>query len=111
MIVTVDGQPWLLVSTFADSGPDDRVFTVTETADGGSLLEFGDGVQGAQPPAGSTIGVTYLTGGGAGGNSVTVSTKRFASDAMPDEALWVGIRNRTRAISFEFSERRLVGGF
>lgn len=100
VIVTIDGQPWKLVPSLCDSGPGDRVFTVTQTADGGTLVGFGDGVHGAQPPAGSTMSVTYRTGGGAGGNVVTVNFERKANDPTVDQTLWVAIRNRTRAISF-----------
>jgi hypothetical protein len=104
--VTVNGKPWQLVSGLADSGPRDRDFTVSQTADGKTVIKFGDGVHGALPPAGSEITVRYNNGGGADGNTVTVTIERKVSGPTRDQALWVAIRNRTRAICFEFSERR-----
>jgi hypothetical protein len=101
--VTVNGKPWRLVSDLADSGPSDRDFTVSQSADGQTVVKFGDDVHGALPPAGSEIAVRYKSGGGAGGNTVTVTMERKASDPGPDQALWIALRNRTHAIWFEFS--------
>jgi len=106
--VTVNGKPWQLVSSLAGSGPRDRDFTATQTADGTTVVTFGDGVNGALPPAGSEITVRYNSGGGARGNTVAVTIERKASGPTPDQALWVAIRNRTRAIRFEFSEKRQI---
>jgi len=39
VIVNVDGEPWQLASSFAESGPDDRAFTVTQTPDGSALVQ------------------------------------------------------------------------
>ena len=103
--VTVNGKPWRLVSDLADSSPRDPDFTVSQTADGKTVVTFGDNVHGALPPAGSEIAVRYKSGGGAGGNTVTVNMERKTSDPGPDQALWIAIRNRTHAICFEFSER------
>ena len=50
--VTVNGKPWQFVSTFANSGPLDLNFTVSQTTDGKTAITFGDGVHGALPPAG-----------------------------------------------------------
>ena len=104
--VTVNGKPWQLVSRLSDSGSRDRVFTVDQTADGGTVVNFGDGVHGALPPAGSEIAVRYNSGGGAGGNVATVIIERKVNDPTLDQALWVAIRNRSREIRFEFSETR-----
>src|SRR6266478_5462113 len=71
-----------------------------------TVIKFGDDVHGALPPAGSEITVRYNSGGGAGGNTVTVTIERKVSDPYPDLALWVVIRNLTSEIRFEFSERR-----
>jgi len=103
--VTVNGKPWRLVSDLTDSGPSGRDFTVSQTADGKTVVTFGDNVHGALPPARSEIAVRYKSGGGAGGNTVTVTMERKTSDPGPDLALWIAIRNRTHAICFEFSER------
>jgi|SRR5271165_1654183 len=104
--VKVNGRAWRLVASLAGAGPRDRVFVVTRTSDGGTLVEFGDGVHGALPPEEGTITVGYRTGGGAAGNSATVVFQRAATEPTRDQALWVAIRNRTRAISFKFREQR-----
>jgi hypothetical protein len=104
--VIVNGHPWRLVSDLRDSGPRSRDFTVSQTADDKTVIAFGDGIQGAVPPNGSEITVRYTSGEGPRGNTVTVTIERNMIGPTPDRALWVVIRNRTRAISFEFSGRR-----
>lgn len=104
--VTVDGKSWQLVPGLASSGPRAREFTIVRTAGGKTLVQFGDGVHGARPPAGSKITVDYRSGGGARGNTTSVVLQRAATDPTVDQALWVVIRNRGRAISFEFRELR-----
>jgi hypothetical protein len=103
--VTVDGKDWSHVPSLANSAPGDCVFALTQTPDGKSVVEFGDGIQGAELPTGSAIEVTYRSGAGAAGNQVTVRLERTKSHPTLDQALWVAIRNRTRAISFEFHEQ------
>jgi hypothetical protein len=104
--VTVNGKRWQLVSGLTDSGPRDRVYTVSQTADDRTVVTFGDGVHGARPPAGSEITVGYRSGSGAGGNTVTLAMKPAALGPTPDQALWVVIRNQTDTIRLEFFERR-----
>jgi hypothetical protein len=65
MEVSVDGQLWTRTFNLQKAGPDDRVFELTN--DG--RVVFGDGEHGAQPPAGSSVQVSYRAGGGAAGNS------------------------------------------
>jgi len=104
--VTVNGKPWRRVPNLTDAGARDRVFTVVRTDGGKTVVQFGDGVHGARPPLGSKIAVGYRTGAGSGGNTMTVVLQRTATRPTDDQALWVAIRNRTKAISFEVRERR-----
>lgn len=104
--VEVNGKPWRLVPDFEDAGPRDRVFSTSQTPDGTTIVVFGDGVHGALPPVGSEIAVRYRTGGGAAGNTATVTIRRTASNPTSDQALWVAIRNRSGAIRFEFMEKQ-----
>ena len=104
--VTVDGRRWRLVPSLAGSGARAREFTVVRTAGGKTVVQFGDGAHGAQPLVGGTITVSYRSGGGGSGNTTTVVLQRAATDPTVDQALWVVIRNRTRALSLEFRERR-----
>jgi hypothetical protein len=56
---------WTTCADFADAGPQDRVF-VFDAANG--LIRFGNGVNGAIPPAGSVLGVSHVVSDGAAGN-------------------------------------------
>ncbi|MFE0250672.1 putative baseplate assembly protein [Streptomyces sp. NPDC059010] len=64
---------WHETSALADAAPGDRVFQVQRDASGRTTLLFGDGVNGARPPRGTTqnpvrVLATYRSGGGPGGN-------------------------------------------
>jgi predicted phage baseplate assembly protein len=65
--VTSPGQAdeWTICADFADAGPQDRVF-VFDAANG--FVRFGNGVNGAIPPAGSVLAVSYVVSDGAAGN-------------------------------------------
>jgi hypothetical protein len=96
--VKVNRRPWKQVKSFAHSGPTDKYYLVETNGDKATVI-FGDGVRGAKPPAGSNVEATYRAGSGTAGE-VRVSY-RAATEPTPDQALWVAIRNRARAISFE----------
>jgi len=103
--VTVNNRPWRLVPSLSKSSPRDRDFTAVQTADGSTIVQFGDGTHGAKPPIGAEIKVRYRRGAGAGGNTATVTVQRTATDPTADQALWVAIRNRAGSIRFEFGDR------
>jgi hypothetical protein len=65
VIVTVNHERWSRVATFQDAGPDDTVFVLNPQT---GTVSFGTGVQGARPPIGSTVSVSYRAGAGAAGN-------------------------------------------
>lgn len=77
----VDGVEWTQVDDFLSSYPSDKHFRiyVSETYPGlrRYYIEFGDGVNGLYPPAGSLIQRAYRKGGGLRGNvpagNITVS--------------------------------------
>jgi hypothetical protein len=102
--VTVDGKRWRLVPSLADSSPRDREFTAVQTAGGKTVVQFGDGIHGARPTVGSTITVRYRTG--ASGNPTNVVLQTAVAEGTVDQTLWIAIRNRTHAISFECREGR-----
>ncbi len=66
--VTVNGENWNLVKSFAKSSTDSTDFTFQVTSSGQPLVIFGDGVLGALAPTNSSITVTYRVGGGVAGN-------------------------------------------
>lgn len=56
-------------SLFSASGSDDKIFRVAYGNNYDGVIEFGDGVAGALPPAGAEYTVTYRVGGGERGNN------------------------------------------
>jgi hypothetical protein len=70
--VLVNGEPWRVVDSLADAGPDDAVFTLDGST---GEVTFGDGVHGRVPASGSII-VRYREGsqGAAGNTTVSVRT-------------------------------------
>jgi predicted phage baseplate assembly protein len=81
--VRVDGLAWTRVESFFASGPRDTVYVVRATDDGGSCVQFGDGVHGARLPSGQgNVTASWRVGSGSRGPlkaDTTVSAKpRFA---------------------------------
>lgn len=67
MVLTIDGEAWTLVDTFAYSGPGDKVYKVELDSTLQPYLVFGDGQFGRKPTIGSQIkGQYYLTYGSSG---------------------------------------------
>lgn len=66
--IRVDGLLWHEVPTLYDAGPDDRVYAVRGEDDGGSWVQFGDGLRGSRLPTGQlNIIASYRTGIGLAG--------------------------------------------
>ncbi len=68
--VDIDGVQWERVDFFTDSKPR-REHRVEFTSDYEGFIIFGNNSAGAIPPIGSTIVVTFRTGGGVVGNIIT----------------------------------------
>ena len=67
MVLTIGGEAWTLVDTFAYSGPGDKVYKVELDSTLKPYLVFGDGQFGRKPTIGSQIkGQYYLTYGSNG---------------------------------------------
>lgn len=82
---------WTAVADFLDSEPTDRHYVVNQTL---GVVEFGDGTNGAIPPAGQdNVRATYTTGGGSDGN-VEAET---VSDLKSSVALVESVSNPTPA--------------
>jgi hypothetical protein len=63
--VTVAGERWHQVADLSSAGPDDRVYAVQIEDNGSAQIRFGDGRQGARPPAGEiSVRARYTVGGG-----------------------------------------------
>ena len=66
--VWVNKLRWQEVSNLLSSGPSDRVFTTRVNPQGNTIVQFGNGVQGARPPTGqSNIRAVYRKGIGSAG--------------------------------------------
>lgn len=66
--VTINVQNWAIVKDFALSESTDKVAKVEVREDGKTYLVFGDGVNGAIPTGGLSIGASYYTTSGTEGN-------------------------------------------
>ena len=80
--IRVDDDVWQVVESLEQAGPQDHVFTLDRKA---GKIRFGDGRQGARPPAGSRILTSYRSGAGASGNVASFTWTTPAS-GLPDSA-------------------------
>jgi hypothetical protein len=99
--VVVDGAAWTRVASLKRVGPEDRVYTVSTEDDGTTEVRFGDGSHGLRPPAGSTLTVTYKTGGGATGN-----VSRVVEDARLEPRFWLIEQDGSGAVGWEMLDRQ-----
>jgi hypothetical protein len=65
VVVTVNKRKWIAVSNFRGAGSNDAVYTLNQAT---GRITFGDGINGARPPMGATISVSYQYGAGTIGN-------------------------------------------
>ena len=96
IVVTVNGDRWIAVSSLRDAGPNDPVYTLNPET--GSIA-FGDGVNGAKPPLGSTVRVSYQYGSGSAGN-----ISKTINDESDLTKFWVIVRDREQAIGWGCSK-------
>ena len=68
MVLSVNGELWTLVDTFAYSGPNDKVFKVEPDNTLTPVILFGDGRFGKKPPVNSQIVASFKLTYGAKGN-------------------------------------------
>jgi hypothetical protein len=80
--VSVDGVEWTPVEYFTDSQPR-REFRVEFDPSYSAFVIFGNGRAGMSPGAGSSIQITYRTGGGVAGNIVTGSVELQRNFSVP----------------------------
>jgi len=92
IVVSVNNREWRLVSNLRDAGPTDAVFILDSQS---GSVRFGNGVQGAKPPVGSTITVSYRQGTGCAGN---ISKK--IHDAADVTKFWVIVRDQAQILGW-----------
>ena len=96
--VTVNEERWICVSDFADSGPDDRHYTIDRAT---GEIRFGDGIRGKIPPDGSEIEATYRCGSGASGNlgsGPSITFRWSPLDLRRQRVLWAVVRLGSKGI-------------
>src|SRR5260370_15870579 len=96
VIVRVDGSRWRRVRTLSRSGPTDHHFVREIDHAGSTTVGLGDGVHGASASRATKVDVTFKTDE----DPIQVSLRRTPVTPTKDQALWVAIRNRTKAIAF-----------
>jgi len=89
--VTVNGNTWIRVASFAGAGSNDKVYALN-TEDGS--VQFGDGVHGRKPEVGSTVSVSYRHGAGSAGNI----SKRIIKNES--NKFWVITRRSSQAVGW-----------
>jgi len=77
--VKVNGTPWAIQDDFFNSKTTDQHFIIELDGEDRLSVVFGDGNNGAIPPDGATIEITYKTGGGAQGSVFTDTIKVLES--------------------------------
>ena len=90
--------PWSYVDSLTEAGPNQLVFTTNVDEDGFTSIEFGDGINGAIPPAGQVISALYRTSAGVSGNlnSGTVEEVTFIPGNIVPEAIgYLAVNNPT----------------
>lgn len=68
MVLSVNGELWTLVDTFAYSGPNDKVFKVEPDATLTPIILFGNNKFGKKPPTNSTLSASFKLTYGSKGN-------------------------------------------
>jgi hypothetical protein len=92
--------PWSYVESLTEAGPNQLVFTTNVDADGNVSLEFGDGINGAIPPANQVISALYRISAGAAGNlnSGTVEEVTFIpGNILPEAIGYLAVSNPSAA--------------
>jgi hypothetical protein len=72
--VTVDGVRWGIVDELLSAAPGDEVVALATQPDGTTVVQFGDGVNGARPSTGTgNVAATYRYGAGVAGRVAAAS--------------------------------------
>lgn len=92
MLLYVNNEPWVLVDTFAYSGPNDKVFKVELDSALTPYIVFGDGKFGIIPPYNAAIEAIFCITTGRAGN---IPSNSFTS--VPNDLL--NIDNRIKVLN------------
>jgi hypothetical protein len=103
----VDDEPWVRVSDFDHSGPDDRHYAVAVGDDGRTTVRFGDGERGRQLPAGGKVELCY--GRGKGEMSVVIAPDRLTVSGPASNPASGKVCGIQRAIVVDAQDPRGLG--
>ncbi len=88
--------PWSYVESLTEAGPNQLVFTTNIDEDGNVSIEFGDGINGAIPPANQVISALYRISAGSAGNlnSGTIEEVTFIpGNNIPEATGYLAVSN------------------
>lgn len=108
LIVTVGTDTWTAVTSYIDSISTSKHYKILANSDDTITIEFGDGVAGLIPPAGSNISISYILSDGNNGNVFTSgqitqinSTIRDEDDTVIDD---ISVTNNVNFLNGEDEE-------
>jgi len=122
LVVTVDGETWAEVDSFANSVSTDKHYTVIRDHLDRLTVLFGDSIQGRTPYNSTAIAATYKTGGGVSGNvplgtltTLTTTLAEVASITNSAPGVGGGVRQTNDSIklnapAFFAAQDRAVSG-
>ncbi|MGH7391903.1 MAG: putative baseplate assembly protein [Candidatus Rokuibacteriota bacterium] len=87
LAVSVDGERWVEVEDFIQSGASDPHYRVSRDNEGFVAIEFGDGRHGMMPPAGAPLVIRYRAGIGERGLVAAGTLIRFDDPDLVIEAV------------------------
>lgn len=94
-------NPWNYVTSLLDHGPAETVFTTKRTTSGSTNVVFGDGVNGAIPPANATISAIYQVSVGSKGNigpGAIVETTFIPGNTDVEARMYLSPTNNSAAV-------------
>lgn len=103
----VDDVPWVRVSDFDHSGPDDQHYVLAVGEDGRASVRFGDGEHGRRPPTDGKVELRY--GRGKEGLSVVIAPDRLTLSGLPQDSASGKVYGIQRAVVVEAHDPRGLG--
>ena len=106
--VVVNGEDWELERSLVYGDGDSKIYTIEYDDDDNAFVQFGDGTNGALPPVGTTIAISYRVGGGVAGNlsvgQIATNVDGTLDGILPPTTISVGLYNSERGSGGEERE-------
>lgn len=84
----IDTTTYSLISDITTLSPEDTHFYLFESTDKNYVIQFGDGILGRKPLAGSTVSITFQTSAGDAANDITsISLLSTISATIPNSTV------------------------